>query len=481
MAARWDHVLVDEYQDVNQIQVDIVRAAAPGRARADRGRRRRAGGLRLPRRGQRHLLDLTTDARRRHRRPAGTQLPVPAAAARPGQRGPTRRRRVRPACCARTAPAAARPRLVRCHDAPAEARAVVDAVLAAAEDGRPLRDQAVLMRAGHHSDLLEVELTARRRAVRQVRRAEVPGSRARQGLRRRVAAAGQPRSTRSPGSGCCACTTASGRPGPGACSTPLDPATADADAAARRRGRRRAGRRPDRARRAPSTGCSAARAAARDRRTGPRGVPGLLRPLLTRRYPDHAARLADLDRLVGAAATAPDSGRVRRRADPRPARVDRRPRRAAAPGRGLPGAVHRALGQGPGMAGRARHPPRRRRVPVRHGAVAADAGLIEEQRLFYVARHPGPRRARRSTRRCGCRTTATAATTSTASPRSAGSSTTTALATMDIIEARAAPPGTAPDAAPPGSPCPPWTTSGPDRAALVQGDARLGRPAEPPG
>ncbi len=40
-----------------------------------------------------------------------------------------------------------RPRLVRCHDAGAEARSVVDAVLDAVENGRRLRDQAVLMRA----------------------------------------------------------------------------------------------------------------------------------------------------------------------------------------------------------------------------------------------------------------------------------------------------------------------------------------------
>ena len=51
---------------------------------------------------------------------------------------------------------------MRCHDAPAEARAIADAVLATVADGRLLRDQAVLMRTGHHSDLLEVELTARR-------------------------------------------------------------------------------------------------------------------------------------------------------------------------------------------------------------------------------------------------------------------------------------------------------------------------------
>src|SRR5262249_7407900 len=54
-----------------------------------------------------------------------------------------------------------RPRLVRCHDASAEARMVVDRGLDAHEQGRPLKSQAVLMRAAHHSDLLEIELTAR--------------------------------------------------------------------------------------------------------------------------------------------------------------------------------------------------------------------------------------------------------------------------------------------------------------------------------
>ena len=52
MAGRWDHVLVDEYQDVNQIQVDIVPGCCPDGRRADRGRRRRPGRLRVPRRRQ---------------------------------------------------------------------------------------------------------------------------------------------------------------------------------------------------------------------------------------------------------------------------------------------------------------------------------------------------------------------------------------------------------------------------------------------
>jgi DNA helicase-2/ATP-dependent DNA helicase PcrA len=51
---------------------------------------------------------------------------------------------------------------VRCYDVPDEARQIVDAILGSVEDGGRLKDHAVLMRAAHHSDLLEVELGVRR-------------------------------------------------------------------------------------------------------------------------------------------------------------------------------------------------------------------------------------------------------------------------------------------------------------------------------
>ena len=53
LVSRWDHVLVDEYQDVNQIQVDIVAAASPEGPRADRRRRRRPSCVRISRGAQR--------------------------------------------------------------------------------------------------------------------------------------------------------------------------------------------------------------------------------------------------------------------------------------------------------------------------------------------------------------------------------------------------------------------------------------------
>ena len=49
IGGRFDHVLVDEYQDTNRLQSSILLALKPGRPRADRRRRRRAVDLFLPR------------------------------------------------------------------------------------------------------------------------------------------------------------------------------------------------------------------------------------------------------------------------------------------------------------------------------------------------------------------------------------------------------------------------------------------------
>jgi DNA helicase-2/ATP-dependent DNA helicase PcrA len=56
----------------------------------------------------------------------------------------------------------AKPTLIRCYDGDAQARAVAEAILAAHEEGQPLREQAVLMRAGSHSRELETELGSAR-------------------------------------------------------------------------------------------------------------------------------------------------------------------------------------------------------------------------------------------------------------------------------------------------------------------------------
>jgi DNA helicase-2/ATP-dependent DNA helicase PcrA len=160
IAGRWDHVLVDEYQDVNQTQVDIVLGLKPngrgltvvgddaqaiyGFRGSDSDHLRHLSAafddcvvIRLERnfRSRQKLLDLANTVR-----PSSSGHRLQLHSQREGGR---------------------RASLVRCHDAPAEARAIADAVLAAVADGRKLRDQAVLMRTGHHSDLLEIELSAR--------------------------------------------------------------------------------------------------------------------------------------------------------------------------------------------------------------------------------------------------------------------------------------------------------------------------------
>jgi DNA helicase II / ATP-dependent DNA helicase PcrA len=165
LRSRWDHVLVDEFQDVNQIQVDIVHRLRPGGqgltvvgddAQAVYAFRGAASG---------HLLDLahafpaarTVKLERNFR--ARQPLLDLANVVRPGAgEGRLTLHAHRPAP---TGPAV-RARLVRCYDAPDEARQIADGLLETVEDGGRLSDHAVLMRASHHSDLLEIELTARR-------------------------------------------------------------------------------------------------------------------------------------------------------------------------------------------------------------------------------------------------------------------------------------------------------------------------------
>ncbi|HEV7205111.1 MAG TPA: ATP-dependent helicase [Jatrophihabitans sp.] len=159
---RWDWVLVDEYQDVNRAQVDIVTGLRPDGdgltvvgddAQAIYGFRGASGA---------HLSDLL------HRLPDATLVRLQrnfrsvqpvldlANVVRPGAGG-TRLRLT----ADRAGASSRRPVLVRCDDADTESRMVADAVLDAQQNGLALREQAVLMRAGSHSNALEVELAIR--------------------------------------------------------------------------------------------------------------------------------------------------------------------------------------------------------------------------------------------------------------------------------------------------------------------------------
>ncbi len=156
----FDAVLVDEYQDVNAVQADIVRLLAPPAGcltcvgddaqaiyafrGADPEHLRQLAvtfpSLTVVRlvqnyRSRQAVLRLANAVRPQS---SGLELALTAA------RG-----------------AGAAPLLVRCHDEATQAREICARVLDAHEAGTDLRDQAVLVRAAHHSDVLEVELAAR--------------------------------------------------------------------------------------------------------------------------------------------------------------------------------------------------------------------------------------------------------------------------------------------------------------------------------
>jgi DNA helicase II / ATP-dependent DNA helicase PcrA len=303
LRSRWDHVLVDEYQDVNQLQVDIVTRLRPdGRgltvvgddAQAVYGFRGAASG---------HLLDLadTLPAARtvmleRNFRSRQALLDL-ANVIRPGT-GPARLtlRADRPDAPGRVR----RPRLARCYDAADEARQVTDAVLAAVEDGGRLREHAVLMRAGHHSDLLEIELSAR-----QVPFVKYGGLKFLEAAHiKDFLAALRVTGNRRDEVAWFRLLRLHDGIGPARARALLDQVLADpADrnaivAAAPAPARNRLD--------ATLRGLAAATAAGAPIAPRIAACAELLRPLLLARYPDATARLADIDRLTEAAATAAD-------------------------------------------------------------------------------------------------------------------------------------------------------------------------------
>src|SRR6266545_4218141 len=161
LAGMFDHLLVDEYQDVNQLQVDVVQALR----RDNRGLTvvgddlQAIYGFRAASAG--HILGFPTlfaDAAKvtleRNYRSTQPILDVANAVAAQAERShPKRLRSARGA--------GPRPQLVFCRDEAEEATAVAERVLAEHERGVALREQAVLMRTAHHSDLLELELGRR--------------------------------------------------------------------------------------------------------------------------------------------------------------------------------------------------------------------------------------------------------------------------------------------------------------------------------
>jgi DNA helicase-2/ATP-dependent DNA helicase PcrA len=160
-----DHLLIDEYQDVNGLQVDLVRAL-----RAERRDVTVVGddlqaiyGFRAA--SARHILDFPEHfpgaavvTLERNYRATQPLLDVANAVADQAERAYPRQLRAERLGAGAAGSA---PELVFCLDEAAQAGEVCDRVLDARERGAALREQAVLMRASHDSDLLELELARR--------------------------------------------------------------------------------------------------------------------------------------------------------------------------------------------------------------------------------------------------------------------------------------------------------------------------------
>jgi DNA helicase-2/ATP-dependent DNA helicase PcrA len=161
LAASFDHVLIDEYQDVNGLQVDLARAlgsfgctvtAVGDDFQAIYGFRSASADhiLNFPS----HFEGTTVVTLERNYRSVQPILDAANEVAAQAVRAFPKRLRA-------DRPGGVRPQVLFVRDESAQAEEVCTRVLQAREQGSLLRDQAVLMRTSHDSDLLELELSRR--------------------------------------------------------------------------------------------------------------------------------------------------------------------------------------------------------------------------------------------------------------------------------------------------------------------------------
>jgi len=211
MRAAFDHILVDEYQDTNRLQADILLALAPDCAGLTvvGDDAQSICGFRAA--NVRNILDF----------PGQFSPPAMLIALEHNYRSTQPILDAVNAVMARASegfakmltsskPSAELPYLVTVEDEAAQAVFVADEVLEQREAGIELGDQAVLFRASHHSDQLEIELARRNIPFVMV------GS---DSLRRRMSRISwrscpgrKTRVARSRGSEHCNCCRGSGRP-----------------------------------------------------------------------------------------------------------------------------------------------------------------------------------------------------------------------------------------------------------------------------
>jgi DNA helicase-2/ATP-dependent DNA helicase PcrA len=162
VARGFDHVLVDEYQDVNRLQVEIVAgfAAAGCDVTAVGDDFQAIYGFRAA--SARFILDFPeqfagahTITLQQNYRASQPLLDVANAVSAQDTHGFPKRLLAQ-------RDGGDPPELVYVRDQAQEAVVICDRVLAAREQGMLLREQAVLARTGHDTDLLELELSRRR-------------------------------------------------------------------------------------------------------------------------------------------------------------------------------------------------------------------------------------------------------------------------------------------------------------------------------
>ncbi len=195
IAARFDHVLVDEYQDTNRLQASILHGLKPDGRRADRGRRRRAVDLFLPRRRRCATSSIS---------PLGFDPPAARGRRSPATIARRRRSSLRRTASSRSPPSAS-PRIS--GRSARRARAPASSPCATSRTRRAMSSSACSMRcerglalqaAGGAVPRLASFRPARGRAhpaqhsLRQVRRAQVPGGGACQGPARHPALRREP-------------------------------------------------------------------------------------------------------------------------------------------------------------------------------------------------------------------------------------------------------------------------------------------------
>ncbi len=161
LASMFDHILVDEYQDTSIVQADVLRALRSGDTGltvvgddAQSIYSFRAASVRNILDFSEHFPDTTTVTLEQNYRSTGPILELANAVIIGTTEGHRKQLWT-------DRDGGVRPVLATCEDQQCQAEAVCSTILEHHESGIALKDQAVLFRTSHHSDLLEIELGRR--------------------------------------------------------------------------------------------------------------------------------------------------------------------------------------------------------------------------------------------------------------------------------------------------------------------------------